>query len=129
MLAPLGFIAAFILLVYVSGRMAVIAPVAGIEGRTPLDMIRRTLQLTRGHGWAIFGLVFLILLAGGIASLAVGFVVGGLLRLLLSTELADFGVLLVGNVLNAALAAVLVLMIASIYRELSGGESTASLFE
>ena len=115
----LGVIAAFILLAYFSGRMAVIAPVASIERRTPLDMIRRTLELTRGRAWAIFALVLLILLAGGIASLALTFVVGGLFQLLLDADLARFLILLVSTAFNAALNAFLVLTLASIYRELS----------
>ena len=106
-----------------------IAPVASVEQRTPLDMIRRTLELTRGRAWAIFGLMLLILLAGGIAGLALTFVVGALFQLLLDQELARFLILLASNAFNAALSAVLIVALASIYRELSGGESTASLFE
>ena len=125
----LGTIAALILLFYLSARaVAVLAAVAAIERRTPLDMIRRTLELTRGHGWAIFGLFFLVLLAGTIASLAIGFVLGSILRLVLNAALADFLILLVGSAFTSALAAFVVLLSGSIYRELSGGESTASLF-
>lgn len=125
----LGFIAILVLMAYASGRLSVMASVASLEHLPPLSMIRRALELTRNHGWAILGLLILILLAGGIASLAVAFVIGGLLRLLLNAELADFLILLIGTAFNAALTAVLIVTTGSIYRELSGSESTASLFD
>ena len=129
-IGSLGTIAVLVLLFYLSARaLSVMSAVAAIEHRTPLDMIRRTWALTRRHGWAILGLVFLILLAGGTASLAISFVVGGIVRLALGTALADFLILLVGSAFNSALAAFLVLVTGSIYRELSEGESTASLFD
>ena len=124
----LGSVAAIVLFGYCWGRVSIIAAVAGLEKPTPLGMIKRTLELTRGHGWSILGLVLLILLAGGIASLAVVFVIGGLLHLLLGAELAEFLVLIVGGAINSALAALLVVTTGSIYTELSGGETTASLF-
>lgn len=125
----IGSVALVAVLAYFGGRIAVIAPVASLEHPTPLGMIRRTLELTRGHAWAILGLLILILLAGLIASLALAFVVGGLLHLLLDPALASFLILVIGTAFNAALAAVLIVTTGSIYRELSGGESTASLFE
>ena len=125
----LGYVAVVAILAYCWGRLSVIASVASLEQPTPLGMIRRTLELTRGHAWAILGLLALMLLAGLIASLALAFVIGGLLRLLLDPALADFLILIVGTAFNAALLAVVIVTTGSIYRELSGSESTASLFD
>jgi hypothetical protein len=69
------------------------------------------------------------LIAGGIASLAVSFVIGSLVKLILPDELANLLILLVSGVVSTALALVIILAMASIYRALSGSESTASLFD
>lgn len=124
-----GVFAASVIMAYFTGRFAVFAPVASVEHRTPIGSVRRALELTKGHGWAIFGFLFLIVLAGGFASLTVSFVFGGLFRLLLSPELADLLILLVGSAVSTVLAIVLVLATASIYSALSSTETTASLFE
>jgi hypothetical protein len=127
---PAASLAIFLLFGYVLfGRLSVLSSVMAVEQSMPIGALRRALELTRGHGWAIFGLVLVILMAGGIASLAVGFVVGGMTRLLFDTNLADFIILLVDSLLNSVLAAFVILVTAAIYRVLSGSESTAALFE
>jgi hypothetical protein len=125
--ASLAMLVAFGYLVF--GRLSVLSSIMAVEPVTPIGALRRTLELTRRHGWAIFGLIMLILIAGSIAGLAVGFVTGGLFRLLLSTDLADFAILLVGSLLDSALAAIVVVVTAALYRALAGSESTASLFD
>jgi hypothetical protein len=111
------------------GRLSVLSSVMAIDRSMPLGALRRTLELTRGHGWAIFGIVLIILMTGGIASLAVGVVVGSLSQLLFDTKLADFVMLLVDSLLSSALAAFVVLVTGAVYRVLSGSESTSSLFD
>jgi hypothetical protein len=127
---PLGSLAMFLLFGYVLfGRLSVLSAIMAVEQSMPIGALRRALALTRGHGWAIFGLLLVILMAGGIASLAVGFVVGGLSRLLFDAKLADFIILLVDSLLSSALAAFVILVTGALYRVLGGSESTASLFE
>jgi hypothetical protein len=125
----LGMLGVAVLMFYAGGRLAVLGQVVALEGRMPLTAIRRTIELTRGHGWAIFFLLFLILLAGEIAVLAAGFVVGALFRLLLAEPVADLLILIVSSALGSALTAVIVLASTAVYQALAGSESPASLFE
>ena len=127
---PVASLVVFLLFGYVLfGRISVLASIMAVEHSMPIGALRRALALTRGHGWGIFGLILVILMAGGIASLAVGFVVGDLSQLLFDTKLADFIGLLADSLLNSVLAAFLIVVTAAIYRVLSANEFTASLFE
>jgi hypothetical protein len=107
---------------YVAGRLAPLpAAIAGEGLGNPLEAIRRTLALTRGRGWAIFGLIMLIGVPSWVAFLVVsslseilfiaiaGQHVGGLLALTATAAAA------------AAISTLMVLLYAALYGRLSKG--------
>lgn len=80
-LTYLGFILGLVLLV-VPGIMiaiawAVVAPVRVVEHTSIFATFGRSAQLTRGHRWAIFGLVVIYVILGGIAAYSLSPLAGG----------------------------------------------------
>ena len=67
-LATLAVFAGLMLLVlpgaYLLGRTALVGAAVVAEERGPMAALERSLQATRGHGWVLFGVQALILIAG-----------------------------------------------------------------
>lgn len=124
MVAVLAFLA---LVIFVGVRMLMTSPVASEEGVGPVAILRRSWQLTAGHWWRLFGFLMLFLIGIGVAMAAISWIVSSL-------ALALFGpiepmsasallVALVDSIVNAAVTALLAVMLARIYAELAGRES------
>jgi len=127
------FFAFLLLLVpglYLLGRLAPISAVLAAENRrNPFDAIGRTFALTKGNGWAIFGLIFVV---GIVAAIAVGVAntLFGLVFVLAAGQaLGKLLAAVVASALNAALATLLTMLYAAIYRALAGKASVAAAFE
>lgn len=102
---------------YLIGRLALIAPVAAAEGETnPLTILRRSAMLTHGNGWRIFGVLAVIFATMMIVGLVATSLIGLAAELLLRADLADFVMSLVSGLLETALALVVVLVSAALYR-------------
>lgn len=104
--------------IYLMARFICIAPVTVAEnpGR-PLAIIGRSVQLTRGHGWRIILLLAVVLLVAIVISTVVGIVVGVVSAMALPMDMARFVSLLVGSILEAALAVTVTLVSAALYRQ------------
>jgi hypothetical protein len=134
LIGPIAVVlAAFVLIVpllYLFGRIVPVPAVMVAEDRrNPIDALRRTFALTRGHGWAIVGLVFLI---GLVAAVTVGVAdtMAGLIFILVAgQELGRMLASVVASAMNAAFATLLVMVYAAIYRALAGRDSVAATFE
>jgi len=134
LLGPLAVAVAILLLIvpllYLIGRIVPVPAVMVAEDRrNPIDAIRRTFALTKGHGWAIIGIVFIV---GVVAAIAMGMAdtLAGLVFILAAGQ--EIGKLLasvVASALNAAFATLLVMLYAAIYRALAGTKSVAAAFE
>lgn len=128
----IGF-AALLLIVpglYLLGRLAPISAVLVAENRrNPFDAIGRTFALTKGHGWAILGLVFVVAIVAGIAVSIAGTLAGLIFVLAAGQELGKLLTSVVTSALGAALAALLTMLYAAIYRALAGTASVAAAFE
>jgi hypothetical protein len=126
-LLVIGFILLFVPGFYLIGRLAPVGPVVVAEGRrNPIDVIQRALQLTKGKGWAVTGLVLLVAIAGSILSLAVTAVLGIVLALV-GGDIGRFLILVLQALGGAVLTTVLIALLAAIYRALS--ESAAAVFD
>lgn len=115
---------------YLLGRLAPVSAVLVAETRrNPFDAIGRTFALTRGHGWAILGIVFVVAIVAGIAVSIAGTLFGLVFVLVAGQELGKMLASVVVSALNAALATLLTMLYAAIYRALAGTDSVAAAFE
>jgi hypothetical protein len=115
---------------YLIARFALVAPVAAAEGRTnPLDILKRSFELTRGNGWRIFALLAILFVTASILWMVVAVLVRIVGALLLSTDLAELALSLSTGLLEAGLSALVVLVSAALYRAATGpSEDLASVF-
>jgi hypothetical protein len=134
LIGPIAVVLAGLLLVapifYLVGRIAPIPAVMVAENRrNPIDAIRRTFALTNGHGWAILGLVFVIVIVAAIAVGMADTLAGLIFILAAGQELGKLLASILASALNAAFATLLVMLYAAIYRALAGTDSIAATFE
>lgn len=132
----MGFIVAggFLLLIvpglYLIGRLAPAQPVMVAEpARNPFTVIGRSFELTKGKGWAIFGLIFVVGIVGAIFSGAVTAIFGIIFLQLLDREIAAVLGAIVESLLNAAFATLFIMLYAAIYRALAPQDRVAEAFE
>jgi hypothetical protein len=123
----IGFALLIVPGLYLIGRLATVGPaMVAEERRNPIDAIRRSFELTRGNGWAVAGLVLIVVVAGAVAMGALNSVLGIIFMLIAGEDLGRFLVLMLTSATGAAFATVLALLYAGIYRRLSAGDSTAA---
>ena len=112
------------LLVFISVRMMMTSSVASAERAGPIDILRRSWQLTRGHWWKLFAFFILFLIVVLIVMAAVGAAAGILAALLFrDIEPMSVGALLVAvltQLATAILTTGFLVMLARIYTQLSG---------
>jgi len=115
---------------YLIGRLAATGSVLVAEGRrNPIDIIRRSFEITKGRGWAVLGLMLLVGVAYYILMLAVTFVFGSMLLLIDRASgggTGQFLLLVIGAALGAAFNTVLVALSAAIYRRLAGADQPST---
>jgi hypothetical protein len=82
----------------------------------PIEMLRRSIVLTRGNGWRIFAILAIIFVTAqlllGVVMLAVGVVAG----LVLPEELARLAEHIASSIVLAAIGIVTSLIMAALYR-------------
>jgi hypothetical protein len=111
---------------YLAGRLTPLAPVMVAENeRNPLAALGRTWRLTKGHGWAIFGLALLVFVAGLVLSAVVGGLIGLVLLVAFPEGLARFLSLIVTTATSTAVQVVMLFLYAAIYRALAGRPAAA----
>ena len=116
-----GFLAFVIPGLYLLGRFALVPMViADQEERNPLEAIKKNWELTKGNGWSILLFLVMILLVGGITILVAGLVIG----LIVGLASGGTGWPFIENLFTSAFGAVfqviLIAVVASIYRQLTG---------
>jgi hypothetical protein len=125
-----GLFALLIPGIYLVGRLAAAGPILVAEGRrNPIDVISRSFAVTKGNGWAVVGLILLVFVAFYILSTAVTVVLGSVLLLMdRATEgsVGAFLLLVLGAAVGAAFNTVLIALVASIYRRLTGEAQPAT---
>jgi hypothetical protein len=111
---------------YLLGRLGPLNAVLVAEGhRNPVAAIRRTLAITRGHGWAILGLILLVAIAAAIVVGVAATLLGILFVLAAGQEVGELLVLIVRTAGNAGLVTLLLVLNAALYRQLGAGASAA----
>ena len=115
---------------YLFGRLAPFPAVLVAENRRgPVDAIGRTFALTKGRGWGIVGIVFVVAVVAGIAVGVADTLFGLIFVLAAGQDLGRTLTAVVSAALSAALATLLVMLYAAIYRALAGTNSVAATFE
>lgn len=133
-LSALIFAAGLILLIvpglYLIGRLAPAAPIIVAENRrNPIAVIGRAFEITRGQGWAVFGLILMVAIVGMIATGVAAMLFGTLFLLAAGQDIGRLLVAVVESGLNAAFTTILLTLYAAIYRALVPQQSAARVFE
>jgi hypothetical protein len=114
----------FFLLCFVGVRMLMSSPVASAERIGPVAIIRRSWELTSGHGWSLLGFVLLFFLAAVVFVMAIGAAIGIVVGLLIGPiepmSVSALVVSLVQALVQAAVTTVLAVMLARMYVQLAG---------
>lgn len=126
-----GFILLIVPGLYLLGRLGPVNAVVVAENRrNPIDALGRCFALTKGHGWAVLGLILLVAIAAAIVIGVATALLGILFVLVAGQDLGGTLVLIVKTAGNALLVTLLLVLNAAIYRQLSGStESLAEVFE
>lgn len=126
----IGFLALVVPGVYLAARLFPVLPIAAVEAPSSIAAIRRSWDLTAGHGWPIAAFIALaILFLLGASALGAG--IGSALALLLTAA----GLKVVGGFLAALVNAILATLFsiagataaAVIYRKLLAHNASAAL--
>ena len=120
----LMFVIIAIAALLISVRFTLVSPVASAETIGPVNIIKRSWQLTAGHYWRLLGFIALLLVATLVLMIAAG-VVGGLLARMFSPQIEpmSIGALILSSFAGAAQGAFSILasvMLARVYAQVAG---------
>ena len=125
--AALALLVLLPVLIFVAIRMIMTSSVASAETVGPLDILRRSWELTRGHWWRLFGFFIIFVIGVVVAIAAAGMVVNILAELIFgSVDPMTVGALLVAlvtQIVSAAVSVLLMVMLARIYTQLAGASA------
>ena len=128
-LIGIGFALLIVPGLYLVGRLTPLGAVIVAEDRrNPIDALRRSFEVTKGRGWAIFGLVLVVAIAGIIVTVVINNLFGALFLIVAGKDLGLFLTLVLASATGAAFVALLATLYAAIYRNLAGG-SSAKVFQ
>ncbi|MDB5671147.1 MAG: hypothetical protein JWO25_2106 [Alphaproteobacteria bacterium] len=116
---------------YLFGRLAVAGPVMVAETRrNPFEAMSRSFEVTKGHGWAIVGMVLLVIIAGGVIIIVADALLGILLVTVAGPNLGRLLAQIVSSAAITGFTLVMAVLYAAIYRALTGNAtSTAAVFD
>ncbi|HYN47086.1 MAG TPA: hypothetical protein VES64_10380 [Allosphingosinicella sp.] len=104
---------------YLIGRLVPAAPIMVAEDRrNPIEVIGRSFAITKGRGWAVFGIVFIVGLVGLIAMGVARTLLGLGFILVAGRELGTLLAEIAGSAFAALLATLMLALYAAIYRAL-----------
>lgn len=129
-LIGLGIVLLIVPGLYLVGRLVpAVAVMVAENRRNPIDTVSRSFEITAGHGWAVFGLVFVVVLVAGIVILVVTLLAGTIFLLAAGQELGGLFTAIVSSALSAAFATLLLVLYAAVYRGLTKADSVGATFE
>lgn len=109
---------------YLWGRVLPAGPAMVAEDRrNPIDALKRGFSLSASKGWAVVGLVLLVMIPGAILAWVIQLLIGIVLILAAGQELGMMLTAVVYCALNAALTTVVTMLSAAIYRALAAPET------
>ena len=134
LLGPLAVAVVVLLLIvpllYLVARIVPVPAVMVAEHRrNPFDALRRTFALTAGHGWAVLGIVAVVVIVAGIGVGVADTMFGLIFVLAAGPDLGKLFAAVLAAALRAGFATLLVMLYAAIYRALAGSDRLAAAFE
>jgi hypothetical protein len=116
---------------YLMGRLAVIGPIVVAEPqRGAIETLKRSFERSKGRGWAIAGLILLLVfvywLISVIATVAIGSIFLLAERAIGADGVGAFLILVMEVAIGAAFQTVLIVLFAAVYRRLASGEVSTS---
>jgi len=112
------------LLIFIAIRMLMSSPVASEEDAGPIQILRRSWDLTRGHWWRLFGFIVMFVIGALILIAAVNWAVTAFAVILFGAIAPmSLSALLVGlfdSIVNGGVTVFLAVMLARIYLQLTG---------
>jgi hypothetical protein len=112
------------LLIFIAIRMLMSSPVASEEDAGPVQILRRSWDLTRGHWWRLFGFIVMFVIGALILIAAVNRAVTAFAVVLFGAIAPmSLSALLVGlfdSIVNGGVTVFLAVMLARIYLQLTG---------
>lgn len=125
-----GFLLLIVPGLYLIGRLSPATALMVAENRrNPFDAIGRSFAITKGHGWAVFGIVFIVAIVGVITTGVANSLFGIIFHLAAPHDLAKLLTAIISCALNAVFATVIVMLDAAIYRGLTTSDTVAAAFE
>lgn len=127
-IAAMAMIAVFIVGMFFAVRLLLLGPVASAEPIGPLDIFRRSWDLTAGNWWRLFGFVLVFFIGAVILLWATASVVGLLAKMVFG-DVAPLSagwlvVMIIAQVLSAFVYVVLFTMQARIYAQRAGADAS-----
>ena len=120
-------LAYFVLLVFICIRMLLSSPVASEEAAGPIQILRRSWDLTSGHWWRLFGFMIMFLIGAVVAIGAVNLVASGAAVALFGPadpmSVSALVIAVCVSTINAAATVLLAVMLARIYLQVAGRDS------
>ena len=123
-IAAVALILLCVAAVWFAIRMLMTSPVASAEAVGPVQILRRSWQLTQGHWLRLFGFFVMVLIAAVVCVAAVT-AIGGIVANMLfggtgPLTVGELVVALLVQIVSAAVSVILMVMLARIYVQLSG---------
>ncbi len=105
---------------YLAGRLTPLAPLTVAETERGVSgIIARSWELSRGNGWSIFLLTFVVALTASLAAMVIGVLIGVVCRLIAGPDGVAIVETGVDAALGAAIATIMISLSVAIYRHLS----------
>lgn len=124
----LGLILLIVPGLYLLGRLCLTGANLVAEGhRNPIAAITRSFELSKGNGWAVLGLVLIVGIAGAIVAAVINMLLGIIFQIVAGDDLAMLLAKIVEALCSSALSALIVVLLAALYRRLSGKTSAAAV--
>ncbi|HKX80551.1 MAG TPA: hypothetical protein VJM34_18735 [Novosphingobium sp.] len=119
--AAVGIAATLILFIYVMVRMSLVPPIIVVEGqRNPIEILRRSWDLTRGNAGRVFLFYLLVFIAFMVVVVIASALFGVVLTLLAGQEGSTIGMAVISSLFSAVMALYFVAIVAAVHRQLAG---------
>ena len=129
--AVIAFLLLFFLMIYVSVRLFLTTPMVAARDLGPINTIKASWSLTKGHFWKLLGFLILFVVAVLVVMIVVGIVIGLVVALLFGEiEPYTMGALFMGLFSGFAQALITIVystIIARIYHQLAGNVADPSV--
>ena len=124
----LFFLVFFVLALAAWVKLMFITPIAAAEQAGPIEILRRSWNLTKGHFWKLLGFVLLLFIVAMVVMIVVSMILGLFVMMLFGGQepgsTSYVLMTIISALLSAVFSAVMMILLARIYVQLSGSVPT-----